>query len=55
VGPRLGDPALHELTLSRRSTAESDRRTTRFGIRRFGYEYAIPLPFAASGDAAPSP
>lgn len=48
----LGDPALHKLTLvATLDGAESDRRTTRFGIRQFGYEYEVPLPFANSGDA----
>ena len=48
----LGDPALHQLTLvASLDGAESDRRTSRFGIRQFGYEYAVPLPFADSGDA----
>ena len=48
----LGDPALHDLTLvASVDGAESDRRTTRFGIRQFGYEYEVPLPFTASGDA----
>ncbi|MFF3909679.1 discoidin domain-containing protein [Streptomyces sp. NPDC001848] len=48
----MGDPHLHDLTL--RATvdgAESDRRTTRFGIRQFGYEYEVPLPFATYGNA----
>ncbi|MGW3407737.1 discoidin domain-containing protein [Streptomyces sp. NPDC000888] len=48
----LGDPTLHDLTLvASLDGAESDRRTTRFGIRQFGYEYEVPLPFTASGDA----
>ncbi|WP_151479933.1 discoidin domain-containing protein [Streptomyces albicerus] len=48
----LGDPALHDLTLVASVDGdESDRRATRFGIRQFGYEYEVPLPFAASGDA----
>ncbi|SEC50484.1 Glycosyl hydrolases family 2, sugar binding domain [Streptomyces sp. 3213] len=48
----LGDPTLHQLTLvASLDGAESDRRTTRFGIRQFGYEYEVPLPFANSGDA----
>ncbi len=48
----LGDPTLHDLTLvATLDGAESDRRTTRFGIRQFGYEYQVPLPFADSGDA----
>ncbi|WP_372351292.1 discoidin domain-containing protein [Streptomyces sp. KL116D] len=47
-----GDPALHDLTLTAAvSGRTSDRRTTRFGIRQFGYEYAVPLPFTASSDA----
>ncbi|WP_329264114.1 discoidin domain-containing protein [Streptomyces sp. NBC_01478] len=48
----LGDPTLHKLTLvATLDGTESDRRTTRFGIRQFGYEYEVPLPFADSGDA----
>ncbi|MFF3934950.1 discoidin domain-containing protein [Streptomyces phaeofaciens] len=48
----LGDPVLHDLTLvASVGGTESDRRTTRFGIRQFGYEYEVPLPFEATGDA----
>jgi hypothetical protein len=48
----LGEPNLHDLTLTASvDGSESDRRTTRFGIRQFGYEYDVPLPFAASGDS----
>ncbi|MET9032748.1 discoidin domain-containing protein [Streptomyces mirabilis] len=48
----LGSPALHDLTLAASvDGTESDRRTTRFGIRQFGYEYDVPLPFTSSGDA----
>ncbi|MFJ6984700.1 MULTISPECIES: discoidin domain-containing protein [unclassified Streptomyces] len=48
----LGEPALHDLTLTASvDGTESDRRETRFGIRQFGYEYTIPLPFTASGDS----
>ncbi|MEQ8146022.1 discoidin domain-containing protein [Streptomyces sp. OP7] len=48
----LGEPHLHDLTLTASADGrESDRRTTKFGIRQFGYEYAVPLPFTASGDA----
>jgi hypothetical protein len=48
----LGEPHLHDLTLTASVDGTvSDRRTTRFGIRQFGYEYEIPLPFVASGDA----
>jgi hypothetical protein len=47
-----GNPDLHELTLvAAVDGGESDRRTTRFGIRQFGYEYEVPLPFGASTDA----
>ncbi|WP_405591645.1 discoidin domain-containing protein [Streptomyces sp. NBC_01190] len=47
-----GAPDLHELTLTASvGGARSDRRTTRFGIRQFGYEYDTPLPFTAGGDA----
>ncbi|MEV0485232.1 discoidin domain-containing protein [Streptomyces sp. NPDC050508] len=47
----LGDPALHKLTITAMlDGSESDRRTTRFGIRQFGYAYEVPLPFANSGD-----
>ncbi|MFE9628082.1 discoidin domain-containing protein [Streptomyces sp. NPDC006527] len=48
----LGEPTLHELTLvARIGGTESDRRTTRFGIRQFGYEYDTPLKFTPSSDA----
>ncbi|MFI1440451.1 discoidin domain-containing protein [Streptomyces fructofermentans] len=49
----LGEPTLHDLTLvASVGGTESDRRSTRFGIRQFGYEYDVPLPFTASGDAS---
>ncbi|GAB7101977.1 hypothetical protein JCM4814A_02910 [Streptomyces phaeofaciens JCM 4814] len=48
----LGDPVLHDLTLvASVGGTESDRRTTRFGIRQFGYEYEVPLAFTAGGDS----
>ncbi|MGW6258193.1 discoidin domain-containing protein [Streptomyces sp. NPDC055085] len=48
----LGSARLHDLTLvAVVDDSESDRRETRFGIRQFGYEYDVPLPFVASGDA----
>lgn len=48
----LGEAHLHDLTLTASvGGQESDRRTTRFGIRQFGYEYDVPLQFTASGDA----
>ncbi|MFD7994717.1 discoidin domain-containing protein [Streptomyces mexicanus] len=48
----LGSPTLHDLTLvAETGGAESDRRTVRFGIRQFGYEYDTPLPFVPSADA----
>jgi hypothetical protein len=48
----LGDPNLHDLTMTASvGGKESDRRTTRFGIRRFGYEYKVPLPFTSGSDA----
>ncbi|MFB6784979.1 discoidin domain-containing protein [Streptomyces sp. NPDC056352] len=48
----LGEPNLRDLTLTASvGGQESDRRTTRFGIRQFGYEYEVPLPFTASGDS----
>ncbi|MCP9999374.1 discoidin domain-containing protein [Streptomyces werraensis] len=48
----LGEPHLHDLTLTASVDGrESDRRTAKFGIRQFGYEYDVPLPFTASGDA----
>ncbi|MFE1194018.1 discoidin domain-containing protein [Streptomyces olivaceoviridis] len=48
----LGEAHLHDLTLTASvGGQESDRRTTRFGIRQFGYEYDVPLAFTASGDA----
>ncbi|WP_225850733.1 discoidin domain-containing protein [Streptomyces sp. HPF1205] len=47
-----GDPALHDLTVTAAvDGGVSDRRTTRFGMREFGYDYRVPLPFTASGDA----
>ncbi|MFI6493633.1 discoidin domain-containing protein [Streptomyces sp. NPDC050564] len=47
-----GDPALHELTLAASLAGEeSDRRTTRFGIRQYGYEYDVPLAFQSGSDA----
>ncbi|MBM9504071.1 discoidin domain-containing protein [Actinacidiphila acididurans] len=47
-----GDPALHDLALTAVVDGRtSDHRTTRFGIREFGYDYKITLPFVASGDA----
>ncbi|MFD4415340.1 discoidin domain-containing protein [Streptomyces sp. NPDC058476] len=51
-----GRPDLHDLTLTASVDGqESDRRTTRFGIRQFGYEYAIPLPFGGSSDRYTQP
>ncbi|MFF4836396.1 discoidin domain-containing protein [Streptomyces sp. NPDC001315] len=48
----LGEPTLHDLTLvARTGSTESDRRTTRFGMRQFGYEYDTPLKFTPSSDA----
>ncbi|WP_338704148.1 discoidin domain-containing protein (plasmid) [Streptomyces sp. Q6] len=48
----LGEPTLHDLTLTARTGgAESDRRTTRFGIRQFGYACDTPLKFTPSSDA----
>ncbi|WP_432043306.1 discoidin domain-containing protein [Streptomyces cadmiisoli] len=48
----LGEPNLHDLTLvAVVNGTESDRRTVRFGIRQFGYEFDIPLPFEAGEDA----
>ncbi len=47
-----GDPALHALELTAAVDGRtSDRRTTRFGIRQFGYDYKITLPFTPSADA----
>ncbi|MEV7323382.1 discoidin domain-containing protein [Streptomyces sp. NPDC093970] len=47
-----GEPALHTLTLTASlDGAESDRRTTRFGMRQFGYEYEVPLTFQSGSDA----
>ncbi|MGV9914668.1 discoidin domain-containing protein [Streptomyces tendae] len=52
----LGEPTLHDLTLvARTDGAESDRRTTRFGIRQFGYAYDTPLKFTPSSDAYTQP
>ncbi|MEV6028264.1 discoidin domain-containing protein [Streptomyces sp. NPDC052036] len=47
-----GEPVLHPLTLIASVVgAESDRRTTRFGIRHFGYAYDVPLTFQSGSDA----
>ncbi|MET9479541.1 discoidin domain-containing protein [Streptomyces sp. NPDC006638] len=47
-----GEPNLHDLTLvASVGGAESDRRTTRFGIRQFGYEFDVKLPFTGGSDA----
>lgn len=47
-----GEPHLHRLTLTASVDGrESDRRTTRFGIRQFGYEYDVPLTFQSGSDA----
>ncbi|MFI1095319.1 discoidin domain-containing protein [Streptomyces sp. NPDC020917] len=47
-----GSPELHDLALTASvGGRQSDRRTTRFGIRQFGYEYDTPLPFVAGTDA----
>ncbi|MER5911417.1 discoidin domain-containing protein [Streptomyces sp. NPDC001982] len=47
-----GEPHLHDLTLTASvGGTESDRRTTRFGIRQFGYEYDVPLTFQSGSDA----
>ncbi|MEU4154193.1 discoidin domain-containing protein [Streptomyces sp. NPDC026659] len=47
-----GEPTLHDLTLTASVDGrESDRRTARFGIRQFGYEYgALPMTFRRSSD-----
>ncbi|MEV7342145.1 discoidin domain-containing protein [Streptomyces sp. NPDC093544] len=51
-----GSPDLHDLTLTASVDGqESDRRTTRFGIRQFGYEYAVPLPFSGSSNRYTQP
>lgn len=48
----LGDADLHDLILTASVAGQrSDRRTTRFGIRQFGYSYKLPLPFTGSGDS----
>ncbi|MEU1268536.1 discoidin domain-containing protein [Streptomyces sp. NPDC005799] len=48
----MGDPVLHELIMvATADGTESDRRTTRFGMRQFGYAYDTPLKFTASADA----
>ncbi|NEB75547.1 glycoside hydrolase [Streptomyces sp. SID14478] len=52
----LGDAALHDLTLTASVAGkQSDRRRTRFGIRQFGYEYDVPLPFGTGGSDDASP
>ncbi|WP_433340059.1 discoidin domain-containing protein [Streptomyces sp. CA-253872] len=49
----LGEPHLYGLRLTASvDGTESDRRTTRFGVRQFGYAYEIPLPFGTAEDAA---
>ncbi|WP_030377131.1 MULTISPECIES: discoidin domain-containing protein [unclassified Streptomyces] len=48
----LGEAHLYDLTLTASAGGrESDRRTVRFGMRQFGYEYGVPLPFTASDDS----
>ncbi|WP_433887431.1 discoidin domain-containing protein [Streptomyces sp. CA-111067] len=48
----LGDADLHDLELTASvAGARSDRRTSRFGIRQFGYGYTIPLPFTGGADS----
>jgi Exo-beta-D-glucosaminidase Ig-fold domain/F5/8 type C domain/Glycosyl hydrolases family 2 len=45
-----GEPHLHELTLTASVDGEeSDRRTTRFGMRQVGYEYELPLTAGSGG------
>ncbi|MFG2076483.1 discoidin domain-containing protein [Nonomuraea maritima] len=47
-----GEPHLHGLTLVASVDGhESDRRVTRFGIRQFGYEQHVPLPFGGGSDS----
>ncbi|WP_042394620.1 discoidin domain-containing protein [Streptacidiphilus carbonis] len=47
-----GSPDLHDLALTASVDGQqSDRRTARFGIRQFGYDYAVPLPFTSTDDA----
>ncbi|SNS18922.1 Glycosyl hydrolases family 2, sugar binding domain [Actinacidiphila glaucinigra] len=47
-----GEPELHRLTLTASVAGqESDRRTTRFGLRQFGYEYDVPLTFQSGSNA----
>ena len=47
-----GDPYLHELTLTATTGgAESDRRTTHFGIREFAYEHELPIEFPPGQNA----
>ncbi|WP_282087178.1 discoidin domain-containing protein [Streptomyces tendae] len=51
-----GEPHLHDLTLTASVSGRvSDHRTSRFGIRQFGYEYDVPLPFTASADRYTQP
>ncbi|MDX3088573.1 discoidin domain-containing protein [Streptomyces sp. ME02-6978a] len=48
----MGEAHLYDLTLTASADGrESDRRTVRFGVRQFGYEYEVPLPFTATGDS----
>ena len=47
-----GEARLHDLNLAVTVGGQSsDKRTTRFGIRQFDYEYKTPLPFVATADA----
>ena len=48
---RRARPARPHARRHRSTAQESDRRTTRFGIRQFGYEYAVPLPFDGGTNA----
>jgi len=45
-----GEPALHELTVTATVHGKtSDRRTTRFGIREFGYDWDQPIVVSPAG------
>ncbi|EGX57713.1 glycosyl hydrolase [Streptomyces zinciresistens K42] len=47
-----GQPDLHGLALTASVAGQvSDRRTTRFGIRQYGYEYDVPLTFQSGSDS----
>ncbi|GLY50708.1 discoidin domain-containing protein [Lentzea sp. NBRC 102530] len=47
-----GDPNLYDLTVTVTTDgAESDQRTTHFGVREFTYEHEVPIEFPPAGNA----